>query len=209
MAKLTVRKSGRVPRHQSNPTTRSEISSTSKSINKRVKSNKFTHSRNIQTVDDEDDEDKDEDIRPSRKAVKDVSGELFTIKFSCFLDDLCVYEDTNYVTLGEFSFREFDTQSLRKVDIVAKELNGGFEWVSGQAIISGNKIRVADNPSIIVSDEQGWKKVERGIELAMKDNKTSINVKLIIRYKRKGGMITVISDDEAGDLKKVHMSQCC
>ena len=119
------------------------------------------HSRNIQTVDDEDNEAKDEDTRPLRKAAKDISNELFTIKFSYFLDDLCVYEDTNYVVLREFSFREFDMQSLRKIDIAANKLNSIFAWMSGQAVISGNKICVADNPSIIVSDEQGSKKVER------------------------------------------------
>jgi hypothetical protein len=208
MTKLTVRKTGRAPKRQLSPTTRSETTSTAKRIVKRAQKGGFKHPKNIQTVDDDDDADNEEDDQEVFKAVKDVSHELFMIKFSCFLGDLCVYEDTNYSCLGEFSYRQFETQSIRKVDKAALEANVEFEWMSGQAVISAKQIRVADNASIIVEDETGWKKVEKGVELAMMENKKSILVKLTVRYKKKGGTSTVISDDEDGDLKKVCVMQC-
>ena len=52
-----------------------------------------------------------------------------------------------------------------------------------QAIVSSKQTRVADNALIIVEDEIGWKKVEKGVERAMRENKTSILVKLMLRYR--------------------------
>ena len=209
MPNLTVRKSGRPPKRKRSPTTPSKTSSVSKPAVKRAQKGGFRHSKDIYTVDDDDDDDEPEVIPEVRHAVKDVSAENFTVKFSCFLGDLLVYEDTNYVLLGEFSYRQFDIQCVRKVDKAAQETNAEVEWVSGQAIISGNKIRVQDNHSIIVDNKEGWRKVEKGVELALKGGKSAIHVKLTVRYKKKKGTGIVISDDDGEDLKKVFTLQRC
>src|SRR5204863_7392945 len=101
----------------------------------------------------------------------------------------------------------FTTHAIRKVDQAAEEAKVHFEWASRQAIVSSKQTRVADHALIIVEDEIGWKKVEKGVERAMRENKTSILVKLMLRYKKKGGTNVVISDNKEPDLKKVHMIQ--
>jgi len=52
--------------------------------------------------------------------------------------------------------------------------------VSRQAVISAKQIHITANASIIVEDGAGWKKVEKGVELVMMENKKSILVKLTV-----------------------------
>jgi hypothetical protein len=57
--------------------------------------------------------------------------------------------------LGEFSFREFSQQSIRKVMKAAEKDKKGFEWVSGTAAISSDKPKVSETISIEVEDDVG------------------------------------------------------
>ena len=67
---------------------------------------------------------------------------------------------------------------------------------------------MADSLSIEVDDESGWKKVEKGVERWMLQNKKEINVKLTILYKKLGETDVESSDDEALSNKKVQLPQC-
>jgi len=87
--------------------------------------------------------------------------------------------------------------------------NSTFEWVSGLAVISSKGTRICDSLSIEVEDESGWKKVEKGVERWMMQNKKEIVVKLTVVYKRVGGMAVESSEDESLFNKKVCRLQCC
>ena len=209
MPNLTVRKSSRPPKRKGSPTTRSEIASTPKPAGKRAKSTGFVNPETVKVVHDVDAADEDQDIQEVPKAVRDVSGEIFTLMKFCMLGTEAVVEDTDFIRLGEFSYRQFEILAVRKVDKAAQDAKVEFEWGSGQVVISSKGTRVADNISITVEDESGWRKVEHGVERWMLENRKSILVKLTIVYKRKGGTSTVISDDDGGDSKKVPTFQCC
>lgn len=80
------------------------------------------------------------------------------------LGSMAIVEDSDFVRLGEFSFRQFETSAIRKLTKVSEETKITFEWMSGKAVISSKGTRVADSLSIEVDDESGWKKVEKGVE---------------------------------------------
>ena len=69
-------------------------------------------------------------------------------------------------------------------------------------------MRVSDSLSIEVEDENGRRKVEKGVERWMLQSKKEIIVKLTILYKRIGGMNAESSDDDSPSSKKVRLSQC-
>ena len=203
MPNLTVRKSGRALKRKPSPTTRSNTTSSIKPTKKRVINRKFIHFNQVDIVDDDDEADDVQVIQEVPAAVQDVSGVIFTVMKVCMFGSVAVVEDTDFVCLREFSFRQFHTLTLRRVDKAAEEAKCSSEWLSGQAIISSKATRVADYLPITVEDESGWKKVEKGVERWMKETKKPVTVKLTIMYKRIGETIIDTSDDDAVVTKKV------
>jgi len=116
--------------------------------------------------------------------VKDISANVFTVNKLCLLDKEVVWSDADFVKLGEFSFREFHQQSVRKVNKAAEQDKKEFQWDSGKAVISSEKAKVAEAISIEVEDETGWKKVEQGVERWLKEkNKGAVSIKLSVLYR--------------------------
>jgi hypothetical protein len=87
----------------------------------------------------------------------------------------------------------------------ATEDNYEYAWISGQAIITQQAIKVSDYLSIVVEDESGWKKVELGVMRWMREKKKPITMKLMLSYKKKGEVIPIHSDDEVSEVKKVSL----
>ena len=125
------------------------------------------------------------------------------------LGTTAIVEDSDFVRLGEFSFRQFETSAIQKLTKVSEEAKTTFEWMSGKALISSKGTRIVDSLSIEVDDESSWKKVEKGVERWMLQDKKEINVKLTILYKKTGERDAESSDDEARSNKKVQRLQCC
>ena len=44
--------------------------------------------------------------------VKDVSDEVFALQKSCMLSPMAIVEDSDFVRLDEFSFRQFETSVI-------------------------------------------------------------------------------------------------
>jgi len=112
-------------------------------------------------------------------------------------------EDTDFVKLGKFSYRGFETTSIRKLDKAAQAAKTGFEWDSGIAVISAKGIPIREHLSIAVEDETGWKKVEAFVERWMRSDKHDIKVKLTISYKKDKHIDEASSDEEDERSKKV------
>ena len=81
--------------------------------------------------------------------------------------------------------------------------------MSGKAVISSKSMRIADSLSIEVDDENGWRKVEKGVERWMLQSKKEIIVKLTILYKKTGGTNAESSYDDTPSSKKVQPLPYC
>jgi len=49
---------------------------------------------------------------------------------------MAVTQDSDFVVLGEFSYRQFEVSSIRKLTKASEAANATFEWLSGKALIS-------------------------------------------------------------------------
>jgi len=203
MPNLAVRKSGRTIKRKTSPSTRSDTDSTSRSVRKRVKQNPKPPPRDTITVSTVDNDSDSESPPPVPAWVKDVSNEIFVLQKLCMLGSVAIVEDSDFVRLGEFSFRQFETSAIRKLTKASEEDKTTFQWLSGKAVISSKSVRVSDSLSIEVEDENSWRKVEKGVERWMLQSKKEIIVKLTILYKRIGGTNAESSDDESPSGKKV------
>jgi hypothetical protein len=208
MTKLTIRKSSRPPKRKASTPTRSDSESLSLSVPKRVKNvhKPVTSKTNVtETVDD----DSEVESLPTPSApVQDVSSEIFTLQKSCMMGVIPIIQDSDFVVLGEFSYRQFEILAIRKLTKASEAANVTFEWVSGKAVISSKSCRICDSLSIEVEDESGWKKVEKGVERWMLQNKKEIMVKLMVVYSKVGGTTVESSEDESPTSKKVQPLQC-
>lgn len=78
----------------------------------------------VHTVEDDSD---CESPPPIPAWVKDVSNEIFILQKSCMLGSTAVIEDSDFVHLGEFSFRQFETSAIRKLTKASEKANTTFE----------------------------------------------------------------------------------
>jgi hypothetical protein len=191
---------GRPPKRRVSPFTDKNTSSTPK----RVKKSEFMHPNNSHEIHSSADE---REVEAVPEVIKDISDIEFTVTRCCILGSDPILEDTDFVKLGEFSYRQFETLAIRKLDKAALDAKVDFEWESGQAVISAKTIAMRDHLKFAVEDDSGWKKVEKGVERWMRENKKEIKVKLTAVYKKKRGNTAVCSEDEGGDSKMVLRSQ--
>ena len=114
--------------------TRKNLAETPKRPAKRAKNDKFVNPDSVTPIPSPSPPPAD-DHAPDD--VLDVSQKEFTIARCCMLGSTPIMEDTDFVKLGEFSYRGFETTSIRKLDkAVAQAAKTGFEWDSGLATIS-------------------------------------------------------------------------
>jgi hypothetical protein len=181
----------------------SNTSSTSTPALKHVKKSDFIHPEDVNLVADEDEATV---IEKTVEVSKDVSDIEFTIQKCLLLDVTSVMENADFIKLGEFRYREFQTISIRKVTKKADELGVRFEWDYGQAVISHRGIRLADVLKFDVEEDSDWRKVEKGIERWLQENKKDVKVKLTVCYKTVGETIHDTLKKVNSVAKKVYMS---
>ena len=116
MAKLTIRKSSRPLKCKSSPPTRSVPSSTIRRTNQRVKNAGFVNPDDTGTVHDLDADENGDGLHTPSAAVKDVSGETFTLTRRFMLGSNAIVEDTNFPTLRKCLFRHFETIAVQKLN---------------------------------------------------------------------------------------------
>ena len=206
MGKLTVRKSGRAPKHAGKTPVVLDSKSNANPSKQRSRSIFIVQSKrpSKSRVPDEP-EVMSEDEEPS-KPIKDISLETYTLYKSVMLGDITVVGDTDFLKHKEFDYRQFETQAIRKLDKVVSDDKRGFEYVSGSALIGAKNVPVKHSMLITLEDHFCWAKVERGIERWMLENKKEITVKLTILYKKTGESDSESSDDDRPPKKKVFVS---
>ena len=76
-------------------------------------------------------------------------------------------------------------------------------FISGQAVISAKGVPIREHIKIVVEDENGWKKVEQGVEAWMHQKRVDIRVMLTHTYSTIKGRVSENSDTEEDHLRKV------
>lgn len=132
------------------------------------------------------------EVEEVSEPVLDVSNLSFTVSRCCMLGETAVVEDTDFVVLKELPYRSLEVLATRKITKRAEELGVEFTWSCGHATISANRVPMREHLKMSVEDENGWKKVEQGVERWMKEKKTQIVVKLVTVYN-----ITKVSNAES------------
>ena len=203
MGKLTVRKSGRPPKHAGKTPGVLNSKSNTNPSKQHGRNNSIVQSKHSSKshVPDEP-EVMSEDEEPS-KPIKDISLETYTLYKSVMLGDITVVGDTDFLKHKEFDYRQFETQAIRKLDKVVSDDKRGFEYVSGSALIGAKNVPVKHSMLITLEDNFCWAKVERGIERWMLENKKEITVQLMILYKNTEESDSESSDDDRPPKKKV------
>jgi hypothetical protein len=207
MPKAGRRKSTRLHKPSEKTLTRSVSPPPAKPPKKRAKPTKFIDPRKVLAEEEEEEEEAVSEPPQVPVPVKDVSSMVFTINKCCLLDKESVWNDADFVMLGEFSYREFHQQTIRRVSKAAEKDRREFEWTLGQATITSEKAKIAEAISIEVEDESGWNKVEQGVERWMREkNKGGVTVKLSIMYTTIKARAIGSPGDDAPVLKKVLIS---
>lgn len=208
MAKQGQRKSTRPLKPSQKRKTRSASPPPPNPSKKRAKTAKFIHHHEAITLEESEDEQAIPDPPQPPVHVKDVSEDIFMVNKCCLLDKDSVWNDTDWVKLGEFSYREFSQQSIRKVMKVAEKDKKEVEWVSGTAAISSDKAKASETISIEVENNVGWEKVEQGVERWMREkNKGTVSIKLSVVYKAIKTSVSDSLENESAPVKKVALFQ--
>jgi hypothetical protein len=126
----------------------------------------------------------------------DVSDVQFTVATSCMLNTYEFLADSDIVKLGEFSYRTWNTKCIRKLVKAGEDGDFDADWVSGRAVISARGVAKANALSIVIEDENEWRKVETFVERWMKEGKREIVVKLTGTWRKKKGNVLLDDDDE-------------
>ena len=98
---------------------------------------------------------------------------------------------------------EFDVLGIRKLVKYSENHKLDTNFISGQAVISAKGVPIREHIKIVVEDENGWKKVEQGVEAWMHQKCVDIRVILTHTYSNIKGRVSETLDKEEDDLKKV------
>ena len=126
----------------------------------------------------------------------DHTRQYFKIMYCVMLGNTVVDEDTEKVRLGEFIYRQFDVQAIKNIDKAASKAHCGFEWESGNAVISARLVGKDNWEKIKIVDDASWRKVENFVEDLLVQGKQDVRVRLTVVYSKKRGQENLSSDDE-------------
>ena len=79
--------------------------------------------------------------------------------------------DSDIVKLGEFIYQTSIIKCIRKLAKAGEDGDFETDWVNGRAVISARGVTKANHLSVIIEDENGWRKVEKFVERWMKECK--------------------------------------
>ena len=107
-------------------------------------------------IGDETDDVSEEEVYA--KPVKDISMETYTLQKLVMLGDNSIIADTDFVKIGEFSYRQFEQQTIRKLDNAVKDTEISFNLVSSIAVISAKGVTIGNSMQITVLAGEKWRK---------------------------------------------------
>ena len=140
--------------------------------------------------------------------IEDLSNHVYTLSWQIMLGSIQVAGDSDIYKLGQFKYREFNVEAIKKVTKATSKAKIDFEYVSGIGALGAKGVARALELPLIIDDEEGWKKAESFVEKSMREKKKEIVVRLILKYVKKSIEDVSDSDEEKSDKskgKKVHL----
>jgi hypothetical protein len=143
----------------------------------------------------------EEPVSDAINEPEDVSMQEYTLATSIMLDAISIYGDTSFWKLGEFQYRKFEVDSIKRLDKATLKSKTKFEWSTGCATLGAKGVTKANELKVVVDEASGWGKVESFIQHWMRLHRRDITVKLVLHYALQLEDI-VESDGEAEPIKK-------
>ena len=123
-----------------------------KSTRKHVPQGKFIHPDN---ADKEVHKSDQETIESTPLTIADVSSIKFSLFWSLLLDGVEVDSDSELLILGQFNYRDFNSNAIKTMTRATSKARVEFEYTKGSATLEAKGIsRVSERP-LIVNDEEG------------------------------------------------------
>ena len=95
-----------------------------------------------------------EDTPPIVPPLEDLSRHKFTLSWAFILESIEVAADSIKYHLGEFNYREFMAEGIKKVAMAAVKAKIDFECVSAGGTLSGKGVAKASELRLNVDDEE-------------------------------------------------------
>ena len=176
-----------------------------KTVPKLVSARKFIHPRDMSN---EPSSESSEDAPPAIPPLADLSQHKFTLSWAFMLGSTEAAADSIKYHLGEFNYREFMADGIKKVAQAAIKAKIDFEYVSASGTLGGKGMSKASELRLKVDDEEGWIKAESFVEDLMREKKKNLVMRLVFKYAKKcpdddSGSDEEITTNNKG--KKVHL----
>ena len=129
-----------------------------------------------------------DDEEPASDAIEppeDVSMQEYTLAVSLMLEEVSIYADTSFHKLGEFKYRKFEEDSIKRLCKATLKSKVGFDFDFGKATLGAKGVSKPNELPVSLEDASEWEKVEQLIGRWMRLHKREITVKLVMQYKRK------------------------
>ena len=94
----------------------------------------------------------------------DISNVQFILSTSCILNAHDFLINLDIVKLGEFSYNMWNTKCIRKLAKTGEDSGFDIDWIRGCVVISARGVKKANHLSLIIEDENGWRKIEKFVE---------------------------------------------
>jgi hypothetical protein len=181
------------------PTARSDHDSDTNPDVRRGKRAKFAHPDTSLQQDGAND---NNTLEEAIEEILDIKNEEFTISQSVILGTTSILEDTDFVKLGRFNYREWEVEAIKKVDHAAVKARIGCILDKTTAVVGAKGVAKDRWLTFNILEAAAWRKVEGIVEKWMRQQKKDIVVKLTSVYERKAPINAVILDDEDGGESK-------
>ena len=156
--------------HKSTPSQKkcNNIIQAVKSTVKHVPKGKFIHPNE---ADKEVHESTPEPIESIPEPIEDVSSVEFSLSWSLLLDRVEIDSDSELLTLGQFNYRDFNSNAIKTMTRATAKARVEFEYVKGSATLGAKGVAKASERPLTINDEEGWKKAESFIERFMREKR--------------------------------------
>ena len=107
------------------------------------------------------------DEEPVSDAI-DESENVFMLEYilatSIMLSGVSIYDDTSFWKFGEFNFRKFEIDSIKRLDKATSKSKKKFEWSTECATLGAKGVTKASELKMNVDEAAEWVKVENFIQ---------------------------------------------
>ena len=126
--------------------------------------------------------DHEEPLSDAIDKPEDVSMQEYTLATSIMLGAISIYDDTSFWKLGEFKFRKFEIDSIKRLDKATLKSKAKFEWSNGCATLGAKGVTKANELKVAVDEATEWGKVEAFIQHWRRLHRRDITVKLVLHF---------------------------